>query len=334
MLSKLQNTLRIAGQQLHMRAISRLPIINATELTKSTWARPVKSGDPIPGMYQDFFETLLSNGRDFPYTIFVPSPERFIHKTTEKLICDTGSEICVLERTGNTYQVMRYPLDSIRYIEHRTMLLDSSIKISGLTQQGIPASSIIKFNTITDYLFLPVLARIRLARFNGRSAVQGSELEKFDYLIRLNFKFMNFAKHSLIGGEKVIHAIYQPEIRESLWTILGRTYYRTIFPTHMMILTDQELILIRENESRGGEDKYGGTWDYIPLSQIESLFVEAKDEHLLALTIQVSGGERFNCLFQDSLKQEADQLLVCFRELTTTMQRGSSSRLPRVETQA
>jgi hypothetical protein len=128
---------------------------------------------------------------------------------------------------------------------------------------------------------------------------------------------MNYAKRSLLGGEKVIHTIFQPEIRASVWTGLGRTFYRTISPTHMSILTDQELIMIRENERRGGDDKYGGIWDYIPLNKIVGISLHEKDDHLLVLSIQLPNGESLEYLFRDSLRQEANQLLVLFGELTT-----------------
>jgi hypothetical protein len=319
MLKRMQNSIQKLGQQLHAFTISRLSIINATELTKSSWARSIKSIDLIPEIYKDFFVTLLSDGRKFPYVILVPSLERFIHRTTEKLICDAGEEICVLERAGNSYEAKCYPFDRVWYIEYRTMLLDSYIKFRGLTREDIPASSTIKFNTINDYLFIPILEKIRLATFDSMSETLNSELEKFDYLVRVNFKFMNFAKRSLIGGEKVFKAILQPEIKESVFAVLGKTYYRTIFPTHMSILTDQELIMIRENESRSGEDKYGATWSYIPLNHIESLTLNEKNEHLLELSIHLPDSERFKYLFLDSLRQEANQLLFRFQQLTTAV---------------
>src|SRR5574341_1546777 len=60
-----------------------------------------------------------------------------------------------------------------------TILLDSHIKITGVTRQGMPASSAIKFNSVTDYLFEPILARIRLATAESKGAAQGSGIEKF-----------------------------------------------------------------------------------------------------------------------------------------------------------
>jgi hypothetical protein len=248
--------------------------------------------------------------------VLTPSYEGFFRRTTEKLICAIGCEIYILERSGNTYEAQCYPLEGISYVEVRTILLDSRIKISGVTRQGVPASSTIKFNSITDYLFTPILDRIRLDTVDCKDAAQSSELEKFDHWGRLNYKFMNYAKRSLVAGEKVIQAILQPEIRASVLTVLGKTYYRTISPTHISILTDRELILIREEVRENGDDKYGGIWDYIPLNKIVNLSLSEKDSSLLVLSIHLPDNARLETLYQASAKREVHQLLDLFRELT------------------
>ena len=128
---------------------------------------------------------------------------------------------------------------------------------------------------------------------------------------------MNLAKHSLLEGEKVIQFIIQPEIQESLLTFLGKTYYRTISPTHMCILTDRELIMIREDVVRLKEDRYGGIWIYIPLNKIMYLSVSEQADELLVLTVQLPEDIRFELLFQTSAGKELNQLLGRFKEATT-----------------
>lgn len=317
MLTKMRNILWMNWRQVYTSTIAGLPTLSAAEQTKSSWAKSIESYDAVPNVYKDFFEPFLADGRVFPYTVLTPSYEGFIHRTTEKLICNFGHEIYVLERSGNTFEAQCYPLEGISYVEVRTILLDSRIKISGVTRHGVPTSSTLKFNSVTDYLFTPILERIRLATFDSKDAAQSSELEKFDHWVRLNYKFMNYAKHSLLAGEKVIHTILQPEIRASVLTVLGKTYYRTISPTHVSILTDRELILIREEVRKSGEDKYGGIWDYIPLNKIVTLSLSGKDSNLLVLSIQLPESARLEYLFQASAKREIDQLLERFRELTT-----------------
>ena len=222
--------------------------------------------------YIKSFLLLSRIGQAFPYTVFTPSRDGFFHRSTEKLICILGQEIYVLEGRENTFEAQCYPIEGISYVEVKDILLDSHFKISGVTKQGVPASSTIKFNSVGDYLFTPILKRIRLATVDSRDAAQNSESDKFDHLVRLNYKFMNYARHSLLAGEKVIHFILQPEIRVPVVKILGKTYYRAISPTHMSILTDRELITISEDEPKNRAiGKYGGIWTYIQLNKIVSL---------------------------------------------------------------
>lgn len=293
----------------------RVPKESFDEQTRSSWAIQIPTCEAVPNVYKDFFEPLLRDGRKFPYTVLTPSYERFIHRTTEKLICDLGNEIYILEKNGSTFEAQCYPIEGISYVEYKTILLDAYIKLSGRAKPGDPASSTLKFNSVTDYLLTPILERIRLATLAPRRAIQQSELEKFDHLAKSNYKFMNYAKRSLLGGEKVIHAILQPEIRVSVLAILGKTYDRTISHTHMTILTDRELIMIREEGRQRGNDRYGGIWDYIPLNKIEAISLTEKNNNLLALSIQLPQGACLESLFQASAKQELDRLMDQFEEL-------------------
>jgi hypothetical protein len=292
----------------------RVPRESADELTRSSWAKPITSYDDVPKVYKSFFEPFHADGQEFPYTVLTPSYERFIHRTTEKLICVWDHEIYILERSGNTFETQCYPFGQISCIEFRTILLDSYIKLSGITQHGDPGSATLKFNSVTDYLFTPILKKIRLATVDPGDTAQSSESEKFDYLVRSNYKFMNYAKRSLLGGEKVIHAILQPEIRSRAFTFLGMTYHRTISPAHMSILTDRELIIIREEARRIGAERYGGIWDYIPLNKIVTLSLSEKDNNLLSLSIRLPENACLEFLFLASAKQEINQLLDKFRE--------------------
>jgi hypothetical protein len=315
MLAKMRDSLPTIWRQIHALRIPWLPGLTAEELTKLTWAKAIESYDDIPHVYRDFFEPLIEDGRAFPYTVLTPSFDGFLSQSTEKLVCALGSEIYILERSGKTFRAQCYPLAEISYIEIRSVLLDSNIKICGATRQGA-AASILKFNSVTDYLLIPILKRIRLVGADPKGAVLSSELQKFDQWYRLNYKFMNYAKRSLLGGDKVIRAILQPEIQVPILTVLGKTFYRTLSPTHVSILTNRELIMIREEIVQSSNSKYGGTWDYIPLNKIIMLSLHEKDGNLLALSIRILESDPLEFLFRDSAKQELERLLQEFKELT------------------
>jgi len=317
MLTIMRNKLHMAWGHGTHSSIAGLPkFLNPFELTKSSWATHIKSYAEVPDFYESFFEPFLADGCTLPYTVLTPSYENFIHKTTEKLISDFGNDIYVLERIGDSFETQCYPIDGIIYVEMRTALLAASFRLCGFTNQGNHVSSTLKFNSVTDYLFAPILKRVRSVPVDSKDVGQGTETDKFSCLADVNFKFMNLAKHSLLEGEKIIQFILQPEINEKILTILKKTYYRTISTTHMIILTDRELIVIQEEAIHRREDRYGGIWEYIPLNKIKSLSVRGENDGLLELTIQLPDETSFKLLFQASAEEELNKLSDRFKEIT------------------
>lgn len=316
MSDRIQSTLRFIGKQIHDLRMPRLPRLNSNQRVQLTWARLIYSLEGVPEAYREALGARLPQGQKFPYVVLTPAYETFRSRITEKLICVLEREILILEGNVKEPVSQRYPLDGIHYVEVSSMLLDFRVKISGVTSEGTLASSICRCSAASDYLFLPVLKKIRPHGALSGDADRSLEQASFDGWTDLNFKFMNLARKSLLEGEKVICAILQPEIRVSRFTVLGRTFYKTLSPTHVCILTDRELITIREEVLQGREDKYGGIWEYIPLNKISSLTLSRKNGNMLSLSIQLPDNECFECLFQDSMESEVDQLMVRFHSLT------------------
>ena len=278
------------------------------ERTKASWARHIPTYAAVPPAYQAFFEPLQAAGQDLPYAVLAPSREGFLHRVAEKLVCVLGQELHVLEKAGNTLQAHCFPLTAISYVEFRAVLLDAHVKICGLADRDAPACCTIRFNAVGDYLFRPIVETIRRAATGAGEADRGWERAGFEHLVRVNYKFMSYARHSLLPGETVVQSILQPEIREGVLTLLGRTYHRSISPTHMAILTDCELITIREEQHRGA-DRYGGVWTYVPLKKIVALSLAEQEGGLLRLSIALPAGASLDSLFEASARQELGQLI-------------------------
>ena len=85
---------------------------------------------------------------------------------------------------------------------------------------------------------------------------------------------------------------------------------RKVDLAHLVILTDSELIVIRDDPSSPAscdDTHYGGVWDYLPLSRV----CEASlDEHPTgpALLLRLPGDERFEVLFSPASRSEAERL--------------------------
>ncbi len=85
----------------------------------------------------------------------------------------------------------------------------------------------------------------------------------------------------------------------------------------MSILTDCEPIFIREEERHGREDKYGGIWDYIPLSKIRTISLKERNGSLMVLSVELPENVLLDYVFKATAKREIDRMLERFGELTS-----------------
>ena len=293
------------------------PVLNNEDQHRLSWAKRIKSYDTVPDIYKFFFEPFPKEERAFPYTILTPTFEGFLHPpTTEKLVCALDHEIYVLERVADAVKIHGYPLAEISCIEVRIVLLASQITICGTTKDGLPTSISIKFNTATEELFTPILEKIRRTAISPGDREPSSETEQLERLGKLNFKFMNYARRSLLEGEEILQIILQPRIQARVFKFLGKTFYRVIAPAHLSILTDQELILIREEDNKKSLAEYGKVYHYIQLKKIVNLSLEEEGSEFSKLSVQLPEGVWIENLYQTPAKKEVNQLLSQFASMT------------------
>lgn len=300
------------------RARARSSSIGLTPLEQAqrSWARSIAAYADVPAEYRSFFEPLQEAGAPFPLVVIAPSYQGFLQREIERLVCATSDEITFMEKRGRRLETHCYPIGKISCVEVSSILLDARLKIMGLERgERLPGSTTVRFNAVTDFLFAPIVARIR----------SGAELLKpgprrrpdpFDAWGKQNFKFMNYARRSLLGNEEVHQAILQPEIRVKVVSAFGRSVHRTISPTHAILLTDRELITIREGPAPGGRERYGGVWDYMPLRRIERLSIAEAAHGAVGLSIHLPGANHFDLLFEASARNRLEALQAKFDELT------------------
>jgi hypothetical protein len=287
--------------------------VSADEQTRLSWARLAESIEDVPEAYRSFFDALAPEHREpFPYTVITPTFRGFQTPQTEKLVCRIGDDIHVLEKSNGRPAPVCFPLKDILRIETGTILLQSWLIIDGMDAGGRYASTTLRFNTVTEPLLAPFVEGFRSAAA-GPAAGDGAaaDLAAFDSLETLHFKFKSFGRKTVRAGEKVVQMILQPELRRNFFHIAGFTLSRQIAPTHMIILTDRELILIREDESRnwGKENRYGGIWNYVPLRKISSVSLSrGEDGGLLILTVRLPQKVRLDVPYPSSRRAEVMKL--------------------------
>ena len=294
---------------------SQSSILTGAKQTMASWSRVIESYEDIPAVYRGFFETPSADNRHFPYILLAPVIFKPQGKTTEKLICDTGDAMQILEWNGSQVITKSYPYHSICMVEVGNILLSSWLTISGVASTGEISTTTIDFSTTSVRHYATFLNKLRPAPQGMDEAELNAEKSKFDYLSEISFKLMNFGRSSLVNGEIVIHSLMQSEIREPLWKPLGNLFQRMLSPTHLTILTNEELILIHERDQDLPGPHYGGVWQYIPLRSITSVTLSEPLDDRITLSITLSSAETIKQLFDASSQPKLERIRAQVQDL-------------------
>jgi hypothetical protein len=279
------------------------------EKTMKTWAKIIESYQEIPDHFKDTFQTLPVNGGGFPYTVLTSSTTQgFFYKEKPKLVCSFDHKLYIIEESKGGVSCACFPVKDINYVEMGSILLRSWIRISGITSNGLK-SSMFTFNTVTSKYFKPIIEALRTNTNNSADTDLETERNKFNYLNKLNYKFMNFARLSIMPGEEVLCTVLQPEVQVELFNILKKSLFRTISPAHITILTDSELIIIKDQRQRFTQNKYGGIWNYIPLEKITSLSLAEQTDNTFTLSIGLPENDTIRSIFAAANKPDIDKLI-------------------------
>lgn len=288
-----------------------MALLTALAQTQLSWAKPVSSYGELPDVYHDRLKASLG-ARPLPYAVLTPTYRGFFHRENEKLVFSLDRHLHIWERIKGGLACTCYAFEDIHLVESGSILLYAWIGVHGVASDERFVTSILKFNSITDYMFAPFVDEIRGADRDLAGVDRESEVRKLKQLSQPSFKFKNYARRSLLPDRHVINALWQPEIRHKLLTLFGRSLYRTTATTHLLILTDRELIILREDEespSEGGDSRYGGVWTYIPLDKITSVTLTQPRTDLLALSIHLPENDSIKSLFAAAQQPAVDRFL-------------------------
>jgi hypothetical protein len=274
--------------------------------TRRSWARPVRSMSDLPEVYRELFRAAPDSSTPLPYAVLTPTYAGFIRRENERLVYCQNQQVRIVERTNGGLALTCYPIGRLNYVETGQILLYSWIKFKGEDSDGQLADSTFRFDTVSSEMFAPILNAVRPKAF-GLKRAPGQDCS-FEGWRRPSFKFMNYARRSILPGARVVQAVLQPEIHADAVRFMNVAIVSTVSPTHATIVTDLELIVIKEpNPSRWlRNDKYGGIWTFIPRSKISSVSTTRNERGLFALVVQLTGGDRLESLFSPAHEREAE----------------------------
>jgi hypothetical protein len=275
-------------------------MLTPAEKSMLSWAKRVRSYADVPDAFRDFFQALPNVESDFPYTLLMPAYRvGFLRRTKPKLVCSLGDDLYVLERDNDELICTCYPIAHISTIEVGQILLKAWVNLRGVTREGRPASAAFEFNAVSLKLFDPILKQFRGHTEEAAGGDLEQERAKFSYLLNLNFKFMNYGRFTILPGERVTYTLLQPEIGQETTRPLRRVFFHSVSPAHLSILTDRELIFIRDGESHAWRYaiNYGSVWHYLPLNRIMGVSLTKRADDNLWLSIHLAQNDRVSALF-------------------------------------
>lgn len=304
-------SLKSSWQRLLHAAGEQIALLGAAEQTRLSWARPVRSVDQIPEAYRPYLQAHLPALEACLPAVLTPTFRGFLRQENEKLVFAHAERLYILEHTPAGLSPTVFPFAGIHTVEVGVILLKAWVRVSGLSDGGLKSAAL-KHNSVTQYLFDPLVAQIRDAQSDSPGLADlRAEQARFAPLQALSFKFMNYARRSLQPGQRVIAYTLQPELRLPRLTLLGHPLaMRRLDLAHLCILTDSELIVIRDDPGspQGCDDThYGGIWDYLPLSQVRRAGLEQRSAGP-ALVLSLPGDDRFEVLFSEASREQVERL--------------------------
>lgn len=291
----------------------RTRYLPADDQTRLSWANAATNLPEVPEIYHGFFDALPAGEKDpFPYSVISPTYKGFIQPENEKLICRIGDSLHILEQRNGGLISRQYPRSEIFLIETGTILLHSWFTVRGTDTAGDTAATTIKFNSITEHLYAPFVEWFRAVPKPAGDTAEATETSPFAALADENFKFMNFGLKTIYPGEPVLQFVLQPEIRETVFAFLGYALTRRIATAHLAILTERDLILIRDDPTQRIKTKapYGGIWNYIPLSKIKSVTLVPGEEGLVDFTVHLPKDQQVSVPYEETKRAEVEKMRV------------------------
>jgi hypothetical protein len=312
---------RQAWQRLLRTSPSLRAAFTGEQISKQLWAKKVHNFESLPEAFQPVLNDLIKDKTSFPYTVLTPTFEGYLEQENEKLALCLDHRLIILEKDLQEVAITSYRLENIYRIEFGKILLKAWIHICGTDDQGQFSISKLRFNSVTDYLFKPFIEAGRDLDEPVEPVDMQVEREKFSPLKWKHFKFMNYACISLLPCEHVQQYIFQPEMETDHTRLFGLTLFkRTTCLSHILILTDRELISIRDDETSQhlkDRSRYGGIRNYVSLNHLQDLIIKDAPYGMVNLIVILPSGDKICMSFDKERVPELEQFVEKVKARTT-----------------
>ena len=293
------------------------PRVGLIDAQSHSWARRVASIDEVPTPYREFYKALPADQQEpFPYSVLTPTFRGIGRRLErEKLVCLVGESMHVVEHHDGQLASTSLPLHGRCHVERGVLLLHSWISVHGPDPGCASRSCTLQFNSVTDHLMAPFVDALRAPSSGAAVSDPEAEREHFNHLAQTHYKFYSHGRNSMRPGDRALELLLQPQVQSTPLRLLGYSISRRLSPAHLTILTETEIVLIRDDESQSWitDPAPGAIWDYIPRSMVRAVSIERMDNGLLALRIALESGPVLTCKFDDCAEPELLRLVRRFQ---------------------
>jgi hypothetical protein len=214
----------------------------------------------------------------------------------------SGRNIYVVDDSEAELRATHYPIENIHLLERGSILLHAWITIRGMDFTGTVRPTTIRFNSVTEHIMAPFLEAMRAPTTAGSGADLSTERSRLSFLRAEHFKFFNYGRGSIRPGARVIQCAFQPERRSELVRLFDFSVSRLDWPAQLCILTDTELILLRDDDTQRWSigPPHGAIWIYVPRRQILQVSMASGSDGMQMLAVTLAGDARISAPFEPS----------------------------------
>lgn len=268
------------------------------------WARQIRSREEIPAKFMTYMDSFAVSQSELPLIISMPAHPNEDKVALDKLMYLYNDGLYLYEEMDDqSIKSTFVKFEDIYYIEHGKVLLYSWLILRGNT---IDNEIKLDFNTVMEPLFKEVIDEIRdyhKARFQHSDLFPAKPVD----MSSIEYKFQNYINDSSDLKVKPFGYVFQKEYK----SIEGEDVYN-----HLTMLTQDELIFIKETPDPKNPSKFSSVWVFIPIYKIDALDITSyKDSEEVSLDYKVGALSQSLASFQSEAKDGLYELRNVFMQL-------------------
>lgn len=280
----------------------------SSTMTMKSWSEKITNFQEVPANFKNDF---IYDQKKFPFTVYVPSQyisKNFrTEKVNSKLISIFDDHILIYENISKDIIITKCFLKDIVSLQLGCVLLRAWVKITSEKE-----SYLINFNAAQEDYFFELIKKIRINLYKlleNKANDKNIEITKFDFLNKLDYKLKNYGVKSIINGEQVEKILYQENRTLKSLKIAKFTFYKKFIAPHLTILTDKELIIIKEEKDiqTNRDIPYSSVYNYIPLEKIKKItFSNAQYNGVIIVSLEIAENEQIQSYFSANIETVRD----------------------------